>query len=380
MKSELIFTNVNIVTIHEVIKGSVCIRNGVIESVDFGNSSLPGAIDLDGDLLLPGLIEIHTDNLEKHLLPRPKVLWPSAMAALMAHDVQVCGAGITTVLDSVFLGSDYRRSLRPSIIESSIAAIRKARALGLPRSDHMLHLRCEIPEEGLMTYLEPYINEPFLKLMSLNDHTPGQRQWRDIESFRTFHQDKNFTDEDITEIITIQKEQQKRYAAMNRQQVIRISRNIGVPLASHDDTTEQDVIQASAEGVTISEFPTTLEAARKAHALGLRIVAGAPNIVRGSSHSGNISALELVENGLLDAISSDYVPSSLLHGAFALHYEVGLPLPESVAKVTINPAEMVHLHDRGQILPGLRADLVHVKICDDLPIVRSVWREGLRVI
>jgi alpha-D-ribose 1-methylphosphonate 5-triphosphate diphosphatase len=230
-----------------------------------------------------------------------------------------------------------------------------------------------------MIYFEPYITDPSVKLVSLNDHTPGQRQWRDIESFRTYHQDKKFSDEDLAAIIAARRETQQRCAGPNRRRIIEICRSVDVPLASHDDTTVEDVLEAAAEGVTISEFPTTMEAASAANEKGLKIVAGAPNLLRGGSHSGNISALDLAKAGLLDALSSDYVPAGLLHAAFLLHTGLGLDLPEAIAKVTSNPAEMVRLNDRGQVAPGRRADLVRVRMCDDVPVVRSVWREGQRV-
>jgi alpha-D-ribose 1-methylphosphonate 5-triphosphate diphosphatase len=375
----MILTNCRVVTRYEVFEGSVHVENGVIKAVDVGRCSLPEAIDLEGDLLLPGLIEVHTDNLEKHMVPRPKVLWPSPLAALLAHDTQVCGAGITTVFDAIFLGSDYQGGVRPKIVKSSIEAVQQARGLGVLRADHLLHLRCEVSEEGVMIYFEPYITDPSVKLVSLNDHTPGQRQWRDIESFRTYHQDKNFSDDDVAAIIASRREAQQRCAAPNRRRIIEICRGVDVPLASHDDTTVEDVLEAAAEGVTISEFPTTMEAASAANEKGLKIVAGAPNVLRGGSHSGNISALDLAKAGLLDALSSDYVPAGLLHAAFLLHTGLGFDLPEAIAKVTSNPAEMVRLNDRGQVAPGRRADLVRVRMCDDVPVVRSVWREGQRV-
>ncbi len=380
MKTEMIATNARIVARREIFSGSVYVRNGNIERIDLGRSFIPHAVDFEGDYLLPGLVEAHTDNLEKHLVPRPKVIWPSPLAALMAHDTQVAGAGITTVLDSIFLGADFRGGIRSRLISESIEALRRARELGVTRSEHLLHLRCEVPEENLMEYFEPYADEPALKLVSLNDHTPGQRQWKEIEKFRTHYADRNFSDDEIPGIIAWRKELQQRNALINRRRIVAYCKSIGIPMASHDDTTEEDVMQAVAEGVTISEFPTTMEAARTAHANGLKIVAGAPNVVRGASHSGNISAHDLAENGLLDALSSDYVPSSLLQSAFLLHHGLDFPLHEAVAMVSATPAEMLNLHDRGQILPGRRADLVRVSIRDGLPVVRTVWRQGKRVI
>jgi alpha-D-ribose 1-methylphosphonate 5-triphosphate diphosphatase len=243
----------------------------------------------------------------------------------------------------------------------------------------MIHLRCEVPEAALLDYFEPYVIDPLLKLVSLNDHTPGQRQWRELESYKAYYKLKDKSEEAIAAVIAGHKEQQMKHAAGNRRRVAEICRALGIILASHDDTREEDVLQAAGEGVTISEFPTTLEAAQMARARGLKIVAGAPNLVRGGSHSGNVSARCLAAAGLLDALSSDYVPASLLQAAFCLHHELDYKLPDAIAKVSANPAAMVGLHDRGEIVPGKRADLVRVSIVENLPIVRTVWREGRRV-
>lgn len=377
---ELIITNASIITRSEIVRGSLHAVDGSIRSVDASPCALPPAIDLGGDLLIPGLIEIHTDNLEKHLMPRPEVLWPSPIAALMAHDGQICCAGITTVLDAVFLGAYHKHPHRRELVHSSIAAIRKARELSLCRSEHMIHLRCEVPEGSLLEYFEPYVHDPLLKLVSLNDHTPGQRQWREMETFKAYYQLKEHSQEAVADLVDWHREQQMKYSAENRRRVSEICRSLRITLASHDDTSEADVLQAVSEGVTVSEFPTTMEAAQKARSCGLKIVAGAPNLVRGGSHSGNLSARDLAQSGLLDSLSSDYVPSGLLQSAFHLHRNLDYSLPDSIARVTTNPADMIGLRDRGEIICGKRADLVRVSLVGSLPIVRTVWREGERVI
>ena len=377
MTTEMIITNALIVMKSEVLRGSVHTVGGVIRAVDSTPSALPAAIDLEGDFLIPGLVEIHTDNLEKHLIPRPDVLWPSPMAALMAHDAEISCAGITTVLDGIFLGFNHPK--RRPLVHSSIDAIRRAGERTLCRCEHLIHLRCEVPEATLMDYFEPYVTDPLLKLVSLNDHTPGQRQWRELESFKAYYKLKDKSEEVVAKFIDGHREQQRKHAAGNRRRVAEICRAGGITLASHDDTREEDVLQAVEEGVSISEFPTTLEAAQLARLRGLKIVAGAPNLVRGGSHSGNVSAQFLAASGLLDSLSSDYVPSGLLQAAFCLHRELDYKLPDAIAKVSANPADMVGLHDRGEIMPGKRADLVRVSIVENLPIVRTVWRAGKRV-
>jgi alpha-D-ribose 1-methylphosphonate 5-triphosphate diphosphatase len=171
-----------------------------------------------------------------------------------------------------------------------------------------------------------------------------------------------------------------RYAAPHRAHIARRAAELGLALASHDDATLAHVEEAVADGVAIAEFPTTLEAAAAAHDAGLAILMGAPNVVRGKSHSGNISATDLVRAGLLDILSSDYVPYALLQAAFILPQRVdGLTLPQALATVTLNPARAARLEDRGQIAAGKRADLVRVAVINGLPVVRGVWRGGRRV-
>lgn len=379
MSNEAIFSNARIVTVDSVVSGTVRIADGRITGIASGSVRAAGAQDLGGDYLLPGLVEIHTDNLEKHFEPRPGAVWPSPVAAVLAHDTQVIGAGITTVLDAVCVG-DYRDSgKRRRILKDSMESVATARAADLLRADHLFHLRCEISDPGVVEMFEPYADHPLLRLVSVMDHTPGQRQWRDLESFRTFHRDKGWNDSEFADVIATHQVQMAQNSDVNRKAILDLCRGLDVPLASHDDTTEEHVEQAHAEGITISEFPTALPAARLARAYGMMNVMGAPNVVRGGSHSGNISALALAEAGLLDVLSSDYVPASLLHAGFLLHQRAGMSLPDAVRTIALNPARAIGLTDRGEIATGQRADLVRVRLHGDLPIVREVWRHGARV-
>ena len=184
-----------------MFKGSLATADGIIGGLDHGNSALPGAIDLEGDYLLPGLIELHTGHLESHIMPRPGVRWPTPLTALMAHDAQICGAGITTVFDSVFLGRHHPKSNRPVLIRDSLESIRRGRELNITRVDHLLHFRCELPDGQLMTYFEPYAHDPLLKLVSLNDHTPGQRQWRDLNAFAAYYQIQEYDSGRLMELV-----------------------------------------------------------------------------------------------------------------------------------------------------------------------------------
>lgn len=372
--------NAHIVTASEQFFGSISTSRDCIEQVHTGASGLAGE-DWHGDYLLPGLVELHTDNLEKHLMPRPMVQWP-IMSAIVAHDAQMAAAGITTVLDAIAVGDIDVDSMRLDAMVNSIQGLREAGDHGLLRADHFLHLRLELAAQNLPAMFADYVNDERLKLVSLMDHTPGQRQWSDLAHYRTFVAGKRGWDaQKVDQMLDVLLERQATYVAKNRRAVIErcLARKIPVPMAAHDDTTVEHVHEGVNEGVCISEFPTTLVAAQAARQHGLHIVMGAPNRVRGASHSGNVSASALAKAELLDILSSDYVPASLLHAAFMLQ-EDGYSLPKALATVTCNPAAVIGLHDRGEIAAQRRADFIRVRMVQKMPVVLEVWKAGQRIV
>jgi alpha-D-ribose 1-methylphosphonate 5-triphosphate diphosphatase len=335
--------------------------------------------------MLPGLVELHTDNFERHLIPRPKVHW-AELPALLAHDAEIAAAGITTVFDAIGVGDVEHDSLRGGDMGRVIAVIDDSMAQGILRADHHLHVRCELPAANAVELFQPFHDHERLSLISLMDHTPGQRQWEDLTHARIYYTGKKgWSQEKFDHQVVHAQMLQQRYAQPHRRYFVDYCRAHGIALASHDDTTAEHVTLAHQEGAFISEFPTTLVAAQAAHALGLLTVMGGPNVVRGGSHSGNVAATELARHGLLDILSSDYVPGSLLTAVLRLVDDGIFSLPEAVATVSRNPARATGLTDRGEITQGLRADLVRVKRVT-LPdgshhgVVRSVWRQGLRVL
>ncbi|GAA0570538.1 alpha-D-ribose 1-methylphosphonate 5-triphosphate diphosphatase [Caenispirillum bisanense] len=380
MSQEMILTNARVVCRDRVIDGgTVVVRDGLIAEVAEGTSALPGALDLDGDYLLPGLIEMHTDNMEKHFVPRPGVLWPSPLAAVLGHDLQVAGAGITTVFDAISVGEYAEKGPRRNILAQSFAGVKHARAEGLTRADHFFHMRCEVSDPCVVEMFEPYAADPLVKLVSVMDHTPGQRQWTDVSKFVQYNKGENWSEQELADKLAFLRDVQDKYAIRHRRIIVDLCRTHGIPLASHDDATEEHVAEAVADGVVIAEFPITMTAAVKAREAGLKTVMGAPNVVRGGSHSGNMSAVDCAREGQLDGLSSDYVPSSLLFAAFVMMETLAMPLNEAIAKVSANVADMVGLTDRGRIAPGLRADLVRVTHTEHTPVVREVWVTGKRV-
>jgi alpha-D-ribose 1-methylphosphonate 5-triphosphate diphosphatase len=377
--NDLALTNARIVLDNGVIHGSLIARNGLIRLVEEGSTQAPGAIDCEGDYVIPGLIELHTDNLEKHLMPRAGVLWPS-LPAVLTHDAQVVAAGITTVFDALSVGDLEEESVRIETLRSTYDAILGGQSSGALRADHWFHLRCELAYPRLIEALEPLMDHSTVRLISLMDHTPGQRQYRDLQQYRKYYSKNHlsWSEDEFADVVKRRTEQQAKYSAMHESAVLTLSHGRNIVLASHDDTDTQQVEHAKRIGVTISEFPTTQEAADAAHARGLTTVMGAPNVVRGGSHSGNVAALELAHSDRLDMLSSDYVPASLLHGAFMLHTQAGWSMPRAMATVSSNPAKALGFDDRGQLKPGMRADVVRMHVLDGLPIVRNVWVAGQR--
>lgn len=375
---EAVFTNARLVLDDAVMSGTLVVRDGVIAAVDSARSDLPAAIDCEGDYLAPGLIDLHTDALEGHFVPRPKVFWPDARAAALAHDGQVVASGITTVFDAICAGGfDQAKAERRDLFILMLDAVEDT--AGLFRAEHRIHLRCEMTDPDLMELAEPALRRPAVTLASLMDHTPGARQWRNVEGLRTFLLGIGKSAQEAETEIAERSARGRASVARNFAPLAELLRASGMVLASHDDTTPEHVEQARAAGCAVSEFPTTLEAAEAAHGAGLATIGGAPNVVRGGSHSGGIAMKDLAARGLLDALASDYVPASLLQAATRLHLREGLSLPQALGMVTHAPARMAGLSDRGRIAMGLRADLIRFRLVEETPVVRDVRVAGTRV-
>ncbi len=380
-KSETIIGNARIVLADRVIEhGWVAFADGKVAEIGEGKAPA-GSEDAGGDLVMPGLIELHTDHLEAHYVPRPKVYW-NPIAAVVSYDGQLATSGITTVLDSLRVWREDGAEDVDGRAGVLAEAITSARDANLLRADHFLHLRCEIPMPDVVEEAKELVGRPDIRLMSLMDHTPGQRQFRDEAKLRVYYRGKGagMTDAELDVLFERRFRYQKTYAETNLRAIVALAQAHDIPLASHDDTTEENVTDAIRDRVAVAEFPTTMEAARGLHQAGIGILMGAPNVVRGGSHSGNIAAVDLAREGLLDILSSDYIPSSLLMGALQLPQHVAaIDLAAAVRTVTKAPAEAVGLHDRGEIAVGKRADVIRVHLARDIPVVREVWREGRRV-
>lgn len=377
---ETICTNARIVLGDRVLDGTLVVRDGTIAALDAGSTAVRSAIDLGGDYLIPGLVDLHTDNLEKHYQPRRGVTW-DGVAAAIAHDGQIAAAGITTVYDSLTIGAADGWDMRAEMVEPMLDGLDEARRHAMLRVEHRLHLRCEVTHPAIAAVYDSHAARHAVHLLSLMDHAPGDRQMPDLEGYRErslalFDGDAAALDAHIDRLVTASRE----LGPKNRRTLALRARAAGIPLATHDDASPAHIADAVAMGAVFTEFPTTLAAARTARERGLPTLMGTPNLMRGGSHSGNVAAGDLVAQGLLDLLASDYIPASLLKGAFRLtEPPYDLDLAAAIGMVTSRPAAVAGLTDRGRIAVGLRADLVRVQPIKGRPIVREVLVEGRRV-
>ncbi|MEM1341379.1 MAG: alpha-D-ribose 1-methylphosphonate 5-triphosphate diphosphatase [Pseudomonadota bacterium] len=370
-------SNARIVTPNGLFEGGLAIEDGRIS----GLTQASDGRDLGGAFLIAGIIDLHTDHVERHTHPRVGVIWPS-LPALLAYDAVIISGGTTTVYDSLSVGAAMQKPERRELFEPLVASLRDAIAQDLFRAEHLLHLRCEISDPATPALVNGSINLPETRLVSVMDHTPGDRQSPDIDKwFWHMIRDMEVTEEEGRPMMDALFERSRAHGAAVRAHVTQTAFAAKVPLMSHDDRTVEHVDEALAEGCTISEFPTTLEAARHARAEGMGIVVGAPNYLRGGSQSGNVAVAELLAEGLADVLASDYIPRSPLDAAFAIAADPALPhdLPQALAMVTEAPARMTCLNDRGRIAEGLRADLVAVRVIGGQPVVEAAWRAGRQV-
>ncbi|MEM5582329.1 alpha-D-ribose 1-methylphosphonate 5-triphosphate diphosphatase [Roseibium sp. AS2] len=380
--SELtVLKNARIVFGNEIVTGHLSVADGRIVAIDTGVAPRAG-LDLEGDYLLPGLVDIHTDHFEKHVFPRAHVRWDPLRAA-MAHDAQIIGSGITTVFDSLCVGATIKNPERREILAPMIDALEKAQAAGMLRAEHLVHLRCEITDAETTRLTEENIGKDIVRMVSVMEHLPGRRQSKDIEGYIARRMAETGETRQMTERAT---QELLRFSdetgAAVRPAVVALAHAHKLPLLSHDDTELEHIDEALGEGISVSEFPCTQEAARKARQNGMLVVGGAPNVIRGGSQSGNVAVGDLMAEDLVDILASDYVPRALLDCAFVIAAEEALEidLPQAVRMVSATPAEVAGLSDRGAIAEGKRADLLHVGVHGGHPFVKQAWRAGNRVL
>jgi alpha-D-ribose 1-methylphosphonate 5-triphosphate diphosphatase len=382
MSDETILTNAWLVLADKVVPGTIVLIGDRIADVQRGRSDVLSARDMDGDYLIPGAVDLHTDNLERQVQPRAMARWPSR-SAMAAHDAQCAAAGVTTVFDALCLGDLGFDKERVRTFKDGVADLDALADADLLKAEHFLHLRCEVPAHDMLALFDPVADHKRVRMVSLMDHSPGVGQYADLDFYRALRRRGGLDDAYIEQRIGELQAQRERLRGPNRRALldrVAAGRVAGrcLALASHDDRTVEEIAENAADGIRISEFPVTMAAAKAAKQAGMQVIAGAPNIVRGGSHSGNVSVTDLLREAAVDALASDYVPASLIEAAFQCARS-GATLPEAIALIADRPARLAGLYDRGRIAPGQRADLARVRLHETLPVVRQVWRSGERV-
>ncbi|QMV44925.1 alpha-D-ribose 1-methylphosphonate 5-triphosphate diphosphatase [Cohnella cholangitidis] len=382
MGNRLIIKGGFIVRPDGVSQGDVAIQDGVITSISSkhegtNEENFDEAIDAEGAWVLPGLIDIHCDAIEKEVEPRPNTLFPMEMAFLQ-FERKLAGHGITTMLHSLSLGVGL--SLRGEHLVAEmiglIASMRKERAM----IRHGVHLRYEVSHLTGFALAQRLMNDGLLDYLSLMDHAPGQGQYHRSGAFQRYvMKNQGVTLDEVDVIVEELQERRSRVDWNKLKELTAQARGRGIAVASHDDDSEESVNRSLEFGATVSEFPLSLDTAKYAFGQGMGVCVGAPNIVRGGSHDGNLKAVEAIRAGAADILCSDYHPASLLHSIFKLETE-GVPLHQAVNMASLNPAETLGRADSiGSIELGKQADVIIVRKVRDIPLVHSTIVGGVVV-
>ena len=365
--------NARVVTPDEVIENaSVVLEGGRIAGISRRPEKDDEAMDAGGRYLMPGMVDLHTDAIERQISPRPGVKFPGELAFL-EMDRLFAASGITTGFHAVSFMEGWDRSMENG--RELVGLISTSRREASVR--HELHLRCELPQEPNVGTVVEMLGRRTAKIVSVMDHTPGQGQFRDLEWYRRYRREHaGATDEQVATAIAEAEQRDGAEAEDRMHRVANAAREHGVVFASHDDDTPERVEMLAEKGARISEFPITAEAALKARELGLSVCMGAPNVVRGASSGGNLSAMEAIRQGLVDALCSDYHPPSMLQAAFRLVKDRALPLHKAVGLVSAGPARAAGLPGLDGIREGAAADLMLVGNKLETPVITHAFLGG----
>ena len=370
-------TNARIVLENEVLNASsLLIEEGQITAIEPASINGAKEVDLKGQLLMPGMIDLHCDALEKEVEPRPNVFFPLDFACAQA-DKRNAAAGITTVYHSLSFAND-ELGVRNNEMAANIArAVHDWHPHGLV--DNRVHCRYEITDEYALPILKQLLNEQSMHLVSMMDHTPGQGQFKDLAAYRDYLSRTYKKTADEISVIVERKAEAASGAFARMQSLAEAAHAAGISVASHDDDSLERVTTMKGIGADISEFPINIDAANAAKAAGMSTIFGAPNILRGKSQSGSMKAIDAIHQGVADCLCADYAPASLIVAVIGVQEQTELDLPAAVKLVTANPAKAAKLHDRGSIAVGKRADLIAVDVPGGLPQVSHVWVNGCEV-
>lgn len=368
-----------IVTPYQVINnGTIEIEHDRIVNIIDGSPDTINQDDInaDGKWVLPGLVDSHSDAIEMELEPRPSSNFPMGIS-FFELEKKLVGEGITTIYHSLsLLEENAKKKIRQNQTVFNVVEDIKRFSYGRHLIRHKTHLRYEITNISAVSRVKELIQEGKIDQLSFMDHSPGQGQFRDIEVHKRLLMQHRHLSEEEANLLIAESRLQQKLDPMIIQELANLAKDSHVPIASHDDDTVDKLALVKEWKATISEFPIELEVARQAKEMGLYVVMGAPNALLGKSHSNNVSAMEAINEGLVDILCSDYYPSSLLHAAFKL-YEEGLPMNMACNMVSLNPAQALKINDEvGSLEVGKKADLLLISEDDCRPILETVMVNG----
>ncbi|MGS1109454.1 alpha-D-ribose 1-methylphosphonate 5-triphosphate diphosphatase [Achromobacter anxifer] len=367
-------THARVVLQDRVLEDSaVLIDDGRIVAIEPAGARADREIDLRGQTLLPGLIDLHCDAIEKEAEPRSRVLFPLDFAVAQV-DRRNAAAGITTPYHALsFANSEW--GVRNN--QTAAEVVRTVRAFSQHSLvDNRVHCRYEVTDATSVDVLRALMDEGAVDLLSVMDHSPGQGQFKTLESYLQYMMGNHAMSREQAEEAAQAKTRAKDGAVARVEALLSHAQGLGIPTASHDDDSIQRIATMRNLGVAMSEFPITLDTARAAVSCGLSTILGAPNVLRGQSQSGSMRAIDAIRAGVASCLCSDYQPSALIAAAYTVAAQTDLTLPQAVALVTLNPAQACGLSDRGRIAPGLRADLVAVAQVGAQPLISHTWSAG----
>lgn len=359
-------------------EGSLLIEAGRIAKIDQGNTQNGlRHIDATGCYVLPGIIDLHSDVLEKELEPRPNTLFPTDMV-LNEVDKKLAACGVTTMYHSIAFAEGEIGIRSNKMADGIIRAIHRFSPRLRVRTK--VHARYEITDDAALPAIKALLREEKVHLLSFMNHTPGQGQFRDKQAYKDyFRAVYSKSEKELAEIIA-RKIASQDIIDRHLDALAGLCKTQRVPMASHDDDSEHKVRRLKEKGVTIADFPVNMDAARAANAHDQHVCLGAPNVLRGYSQAGNLSARDAVASGVCDVLCSDYAPMTLLHAVFKLADEKIVSLDEAVRMVSINPARAVELDaETGSITEGKTADMIIVSKQNGLPQVLKTFVEGREV-
>lgn len=370
-------THARVVLDDQVLEdAAVLIDEGLIRAINPEQVTGATEINLRGQWLMPGMVDLHCDAIEKEAEPRAKVLFPQDFACLNI-DRRNAAAGITTPYHAMSFAHAEWGVRNNDTAADLVRAVKRFKAHALV--DNRIHVRYEITDITAMPYILALLDEGGIDLLSIMDHTPGQGQFKHLETYVAYMMGNHGSSREAAEKVAEEKMRARATADERVLTAMARARELGVPTASHDDDDPARIATMKELGATMSEFPINLDTARAAHEAGLATILGAPNVMRGGSQSGNMRAFEAIAAGVCDCLCADYAPATMLAAVSCLVARDGLALHDAARLVTLGPARAAGLADRGEIAVGKRADLISVAHPGGQAAVSATWVAGRQV-